>query len=131
MRKDVDIHRTNGTPVLKKLVYPTRNLTQSDIMLQGKLDKLNWSCFVPCCENKRLMSDKKVVFFPVPEGKSLISSLNKFNSIFLIGLQGQLWKSAVMEDERYLNTLPVDESQFCCEEHFNVSESSIEILTVH
>lgn len=69
MRKDVDIYGTNGAPLLKKSVGPHRNLTQSDMALQAKLDKINWSCFVPSCQNTKSMTDKKVVFFPVPDGK--------------------------------------------------------------
>lgn len=81
MKNDVEFYRINGAPTLKKMVYPSRNLTQSDMMLQGKLDKMSWSCFVPSCENQRLMTDKKVVFFPVPDGKSmLICSIDLINS---------------------------------------------------
>lgn len=71
MREDVDYYRTDGKPLLKKSACPHRNLTPSDMMLQGKVDKLNWSCFVPSCENTRLMTNKNVVFFPVPDGKMM------------------------------------------------------------
>lgn len=75
MRNDIEYYRINGNPSLTAEAYPHRNLTQPEMALQAKLDKMNWSCFVPSCENKRLMTDKKVVFFPVPEGKSSLGSI--------------------------------------------------------
>lgn len=56
--------------MLKKLAYPHRNLEVPDMKLQAKIDRLNWSCFVPKCESKRLMT-KKLIFFPVPAGNNL------------------------------------------------------------
>lgn len=86
MRNDVEYFKVNGAPTLKKIAWPHRNLTQNEIQLQAKLDKLNWSCFVPSCGNQRLMADKKLVFFPVPEGKIIFQLIREtFNfKLFLI-----------------------------------------------
>ncbi len=125
MRKDVEFFKINGTPRLWKTAYPHRNLTQTEMALQEQLDQINWSCFVPSCENKRLMTNDNVVFFPVPVGKFSFISLNTFDSTTdccHIGVQGQLWRSAVSKDEfrSYVSSID-NELELCCEEHFDVS----------
>lgn len=105
METDVDYYRLNGTPQLKRSACPHLNLEESDIKVQTIIDKITWSCFVPHCNNNRFTPDKKVVFFPVPEGT-----------------QG-MWKSTVTMDQEYSNTASDDEPSFCCEEHFDVSGS--------
>ncbi|KAG4067760.1 hypothetical protein HA402_005532 [Bradysia odoriphaga] len=105
MDSDVEFFRMNGAPSLYKTVHPHRNLTSPEMALQAKLDKINWKCFVPSCENKRLMSDRNVVFFAVPEG-----------------LQGQLWRAAVFEDKGFTNGSSVSDLEFCCEDHFDITK---------
>ncbi|KAJ6641249.1 hypothetical protein Bhyg_06184 [Pseudolycoriella hygida] len=105
LRNDVDYFRINGSPVLLKWAYPHRNLTISDMELQAKLDKINWECFVPSCENRRLDIGRKVIFFRVPEGPL-----------------GQLWKSSVAGDEICFSgsSASPDTVDICCEDHFDI-----------
>lgn len=72
MKLDIDFYKIECSPQLKAEAYPRRNLTESELKFQAKVDNINWSCFVPSCENTRHMKGRKVVFFPVPEGECLL-----------------------------------------------------------
>ena len=61
----------------------------------------------------------------------MIGSLRDFNILFNlhIDLEGQQWTSVVMEDARYTNALLLDGLQFLCEDHFDVRDTHLTLLS--